>query len=349
MDLSGAMTAVEQAALGLALPQHRASSEATLLEFRRSPHALPACRHILEHSASAEAQFQAAATMRDAALREWTALPPAERSGLRQFCLHLVLTKSPPPPPVVASQLLSTLAVLLKRAWLDPDADRGAMLAEAEAAVAQASTTAARRTGLQLFTVVIAEFSPTTASPMNLPWDFHERCRASLETDFLRQFFSHGAGVARSVAESGAALAGADEGVCVAALRLMCTALAWDFSRGGNGAGAASGGFGFAGPGPGSARGGGPSTSPRRSHPDPRGASRSSPPARSIGSSPSTPPPTRAFAANLRVWARWRRRRRRPDRRWRRCARYRATSSRAGRRIPGRRRVARTSRDALRR
>ena len=69
MDLSGAMTAVEQAALGLAHPQHRASSEATLLEFRRSPHALPACRHILEHSASAEAQFQAAATMRDAALR----------------------------------------------------------------------------------------------------------------------------------------------------------------------------------------------------------------------------------------------------------------------------------------
>ena len=261
MDLSGAMTAVEQAALGLAHPQHRASSEATLLEFRRSPHALPACRHILEHSASAEAQFQAAATMRDAALRDWTALPPAERSGLRQFCLHLVLTKSPPPPPVVASQLLSTLAVLLKRAWLDPDADRGAMLAEAEAAVAQASTAAARRTGLQLFTAVIAEFSPTTASPMNLPWDFHERCRASLETDFLRHFFAHGAGVARSVAESGAALAGADEGVCVAALRLMSTALAWDFSRGGNGAGAASGGFGFAGPGPGpgsgSARGGG--------------------------------------------------------------------------------------------
>jgi hypothetical protein len=35
-------------------------------------------------------------------------------------------------------------------------------------------------TGLLLFSAVIAEFSPTTASPMNLPWDFHERCRASL-------------------------------------------------------------------------------------------------------------------------------------------------------------------------
>jgi hypothetical protein len=36
--------------------------------------------------------------------------------------------------------------VLLKRAWLDPGADRGAMLSEAEAAVSQASTAGARRT-----------------------------------------------------------------------------------------------------------------------------------------------------------------------------------------------------------
>ncbi len=48
--MQGAMTAVEQAAQGLALPSLRANAEATLLEFRRSPHALPACRHILEHS-----------------------------------------------------------------------------------------------------------------------------------------------------------------------------------------------------------------------------------------------------------------------------------------------------------
>jgi hypothetical protein len=111
MDMNGACTAVEQAAQGLAHPQHRAAAEATLLEFRRSPHALPACRHILQHSGVTEACFQAAATLRDAALRDWAALPPEERTGLRQFCLHLVLNKAPPPPPVVSSQIVSTLAV----------------------------------------------------------------------------------------------------------------------------------------------------------------------------------------------------------------------------------------------
>ena len=164
--MQGAMSAVEQAAQGLALPSLRANAEATLLEFRRSPHALPACRHILEHSQVTEAQFQAAATLRDAALRDWTALPPQERSGLRQFCLGALLHRTPTPAPVVASQLMSTLAVILKRAWLDEGVDRGAMLSEAETAVTQASTNAARRIGLQLFASVISEFSPTTASAM---------------------------------------------------------------------------------------------------------------------------------------------------------------------------------------
>ena len=178
-----------------------------------------------------EACFQAAATLRDAALRDWAALPPQERTSLRQFCLHLVLVKTPPPPPIVASQIVSTLAVLLKRAWLEPGVDRGAMLSEAEAAVSQASTAGARRTGLLLFAAVVAEFSPTTASPMNLPWDFHERCRASLETDFLKHFFTHGASVARHAAESGTALSGSDDGMCVAGLRLMSAAMGWDFAR----------------------------------------------------------------------------------------------------------------------
>jgi len=102
------------------------------------------------------------------------------------------------------------------------------MLSEAEAAVSQASTAGARRTGLLLFAGVIAEFSPVTASPMNLPWDFHERCRASLESEFMRDFFNHGAGIARNAAESGGALSGADDGECVAALRQMAVVLAWD-------------------------------------------------------------------------------------------------------------------------
>ena len=281
MDLDGARSAVEQASTGLAHPAHRAASEATLLEFRRSPHALPACRHILQTSPVMEACFQAAATLRDAALRDWSALPPEERAGLRQFCLGVVLGQnaetralqtggaagSPGCPasamPVVVKQLVSVLAVMIKRAWLDVDetkldtgatqadyasaaaaarAHRQQMLAEAERAVSQASTNGARVIGLNLFAAVITEFAPSTASPMQLPWDFHERCRVSLQNDFLLSFFEHAVSVARAAA-AGGALAGSDEGVCVAALRLMNGALAWDFQFAGHGAD--GGGFGF--------------------------------------------------------------------------------------------------------
>ena len=274
MDLDGARSAVEQASTGLAHPAHRAASEATLLEFRRSPHALPACRHILRTSSVVEACFQAAATLRDAALRDWSALPPEERAGLRQFCLEIVLGQDArggasgacpaSSMPVVVSQLVSVLAALIKRAWLDVDetkldtgatqaeyaaaaaaalAHRREMLAEAERAVSRASTNGARVIGLNLFHAVITEFAPSTASPMHLPWDFHERCRVSLQNDFLLSFFRHAVSVARGAAETGGALAGSDGGVCVAALRLFADALAWDFAF--SGSSASGGGFGF--------------------------------------------------------------------------------------------------------
>tara|TARA_B110000977_G_scaffold121026_2_gene155714 strand:- start:1251 stop:3140 length:1890 start_codon:yes stop_codon:yes gene_type:complete len=271
MDLEGARLAVEQASTGLAHPSHRAQAEQTLLEFRKSPRALPACRHILKTSPVMEACFQAASTLRDSALRDWSALPNEERTGLRQFCLEILLgsggdgnNKQPSPAsnmPVVLSQLVATLAVMIKRSWLDVDetqlgtgatqadymanaqaahAHRSQMLAEAEQAVSQSNTNSARVVGLNLFSAVITEFAPSTASPMHLPWDFHERCRVSLQNDFLKQFFSHGVGVARGAVNSGA-LSGEDSGICVAALKLMNTALSWDFQF----TGQSGGGFGF--------------------------------------------------------------------------------------------------------
>ena len=52
-------------------------------------------------------------------------------------------------------------------------------------------------------------------------------CRPALS------FFEHAVSVARAAA-AGGALAGSDEGVCVAALRLMNGALAWDFQFAGH-------------------------------------------------------------------------------------------------------------------
>lgn len=91
-----------------------------LLQFRRSPGSLPACRHILEASGSAEARFHAACTLREALLREWATHTEEERGSLRSYLLQYVLHHAGEPQlQVVRAILQGTLAVMLKRSWLD--------------------------------------------------------------------------------------------------------------------------------------------------------------------------------------------------------------------------------------
>ena len=78
-----------------------------------------------------------------------------------------------------------------------------------------------------LVQAVVEEFSPATASMLGLPWDFHERCRAGLEADYLQPMYLHARSVARESAAAG--LAGQDGGTCQASLALMCAILSWDF------------------------------------------------------------------------------------------------------------------------
>jgi hypothetical protein len=64
-SLAAAMAAVEAACAAFSSPAlppaARAAAEAQLLAFRAAPHALHACRYILERSASQDAAFQARA------------------------------------------------------------------------------------------------------------------------------------------------------------------------------------------------------------------------------------------------------------------------------------------------
>lgn len=93
-----------------------------LLQFRRSHGVLPACRHILEHSGSADARFHAACALREGLLREWASLPAGDRAGLRSYLLQYVLVHAGEPQlQVVRSILQGTLAVLLKRGWMEVD------------------------------------------------------------------------------------------------------------------------------------------------------------------------------------------------------------------------------------
>ena len=74
---------------------------------------------------------------------------------------------------------------------------------------------------------IVCEFSPATASPMGLPWEVHERCRATLEASLLRDFFVHAARIAHSAAAP--ALQGRDDGLCLACVSLISAILGWEF------------------------------------------------------------------------------------------------------------------------
>ena len=80
---------------------------------------------------------------------------------------------------------------------------------------------------LVLVQAVVVEFCPSTASPLGLPWEQHDRCRKSLQQDYLHTFYQHAASVAGDVAHS--ASQGDDGGLCCACLSLMAAVLTWDF------------------------------------------------------------------------------------------------------------------------
>ena len=74
---------------------------------------------------------------------------------------------------------------------------------------------------------IICEFSPATASVMGLPWEVHERCRATLEAALLCDFFVHAVRIATSSAAP--ALEGRDDGLCLACISLISAVLGWEF------------------------------------------------------------------------------------------------------------------------
>ena len=67
----------------------------------------------------------------------------------------------------------------------------------------------------------MVELSPGACSPLGLPWEYHERCRASFEAEWLLPLFVHASRCAADA--SGTANA--------AAARLMSSCLSWDFAR----------------------------------------------------------------------------------------------------------------------
>ncbi|XP_009631652.1 uncharacterized protein [Nicotiana tomentosiformis] len=231
-QLQATMQAIEFACTSIQMHMNPAAAEGTILSLSQSPRPYQACKYILENSQLANARFQAAGAIRDAALREWVSLEIDDKRGLISFCFHSAIQYASSPEGYVQAKVASVAAQLIKRGWIEfSAAQKETFFLQVRQAVVGSHGLDVQFIGLNFLESLVSEFSPSTSTAMALPSEFHEQCRVSFELEYLKMFYCWAQDAAVSVSnkiiESDSAIP--EVKVCTAALRLMLQILNWDF------------------------------------------------------------------------------------------------------------------------
>ncbi|XP_055828191.1 uncharacterized protein LOC129896345 isoform X2 [Solanum dulcamara] len=231
-QLQATMQAIELACSSIQMHMNPAAAEEAILSLSQSPQPYHACKYILENSQLANARFQAAGAIRDAALREWVFLEINDKRGLISFCFHSALQHASSPEGYVQAKVASVAAQLIKRGWIEfSAAQKETFFLEVRQAIVGGRGLDVQFIGLNFLESLVSEFSPSTSTAMALPREFHEQCRVSFELEYLKLFYcwaqDAAVSVSHKIAESDSAIP--EVKVCTAALRLMLQILNWDF------------------------------------------------------------------------------------------------------------------------
>ncbi|KAF5830248.1 hypothetical protein DUNSADRAFT_14821 [Dunaliella salina] len=267
--MEGVRQCVEQACLDFQNPSLMMAAEAAIVaHLRDAPHALLAGQHILANSVLPEARFHAAVGLKRAIMLRWAGLSLDERLAFRVFLLQFIRnTAHDPQHLLVHKHLCAAFAVAMKLGWLSDspevkaqllqevhamvmsgsqallavpgaaaaaasaNGDAQAVAAAQGAGVAGAGSLPVGRAGLQVLEAVVEEFGLGSASPLGLPWDFHEKCCRDMEDHYLHSFFATAIGLGQQALHFGGVLQGADSGVCRAAIALLAQCMQWEFRR----------------------------------------------------------------------------------------------------------------------
>ncbi|XP_059440440.1 uncharacterized protein LOC132172899 [Corylus avellana] len=116
-QLQATMHAIEVACTSIQMHINPAAAEATILSLCQSPQPYQACQFILGNSKVPNARFQAAAAIRDAAIREWGFLTADDKRSLISFCLCFFMQHASSPEGYVLAKVSSVAAQLMKRGW----------------------------------------------------------------------------------------------------------------------------------------------------------------------------------------------------------------------------------------
>ncbi|XP_027349597.1 exportin-4 isoform X2 [Abrus precatorius] len=231
-ELQSTMRTFELACTSIQMHINPVASEAVILSLGQSSQPYKTCQFILENSLVAAARFQAAAAIREAAIREWGFLTADDRRGLISFCLCYAMQHASSPDGYVQAKVSSVATQLMKRGWLEfAAAEKETLFYQVNQAIVGIHGVDVQFAGIKFLESLVSEFSPSTSSAMGLPREFHEQCRRSLERDYLKTFYCWTQEAALSVTnriiESDSAIP--EVKVCTAAMDLMLQILNWDF------------------------------------------------------------------------------------------------------------------------
>ncbi|TYZ68266.1 hypothetical protein PybrP1_003626 [[Pythium] brassicae (nom. inval.)] len=207
------MEALEAACIALQAPptgpdaaRARAEAEAVLEHFKRSPSALTDAMAAIAGSQHPVVQFHCVAAVREVTLRQWVALPLAERTRSVDFLMQLLWQRYAQLPRFVSAAALQAVALLMKRGWLERAAAErdailrhmGGLLASSDAPTTTTSSdndSAAITTRLvaaKWLLAFVTEFaSASRASAMLQPVEFHTKSRKALEAQGLKELLGY--------------------------------------------------------------------------------------------------------------------------------------------------------------
>jgi len=166
----------------------RLNAEQLFLSFRKTRNPYEMCKKILQSSKEDYVLFEAATTIKEAIIREWSLLKKQEIDSICSFLLCCV-TERPNLQKYVCEQFLLVIAVIFKRGTLD-DAEAISKLVAGLKQLVSTGDKSMELVACSIMKALLTEYSTTTQSTnFGRSLDFHVKCKKAFEEKDLLHIF----------------------------------------------------------------------------------------------------------------------------------------------------------------